>query len=243
MPARHPITAVVHEAIGKSHRVDPVLARTGGPAGNARLTAWTGLVLLALIAIELVTILDVRGMLSWHIVVGTLLVPVALLKTATTTWRFGRYYAGNRSYRDAGAPPTLLRFLGPLVVLTTLGVLGSGLALIALGQDSSRTVLFTALGQRVDTLTLHQGLFIAFAAATGLHLLARIGSAVSQVIGRWQPAGTGVPGRSGRLVALVVTLAAAAVTAALILGASTGWKNDRGHHFDGPPGVGAPARS
>lgn len=28
------------------------------------------------------TVLDVRGMISWHIVVGTLLVPVALLKTA-----------------------------------------------------------------------------------------------------------------------------------------------------------------
>lgn len=240
VPVPRSVSAVVDEAVGKTNRDDPVTATTGGPAGNARLTAWTGLLLLVLIVIELVTVLDVRGLISWHIVVGTLLVPVALLKTATTTWRFGRYYTGKREYRKAGPPPNVLRVLGPLVVLTTLGVLGSGLALIALGRNSSRTVLFTALGQRVDTLTLHQGLFILFAVATGLHLLARIVPAVVLVTGRLHRS-DGVPGRGPRLATLLLTLAAAAVTAALILGASSDWKQDSGHHFHDRPGVGAPA--
>jgi hypothetical protein len=240
MPAPKTVTELVDEAIGKTHRADPVAPRTGGPAGNARFTAWTGLLLLALITVELVTLIDVRGLISWHIVVGTLLVPVGLLKTFATTWRFGRYYTGNRAYRSAGPPPTLLRILGPLVIVTTLGLLGSGLALIALGTVSSRRVIFTALGQRVDTLTLHQALFIAFAVATGLHVLARTVPAVIQVTGRLQRAGPlrhRVPGGAARLVALVATLTAAAITAALVLGASSEWRRDSGRSFR-QPGVG-----
>jgi hypothetical protein len=235
------ITDVLDEAIGKGHRVDPVLAPTGGPAGNAQMTAWAGLLLLALLAVELVTLVDVTGLISWHIVVGTLLVPVALLKTATTTWRAGRYYTGNRFYKSAGPPPMLLRILGPVVVASTLGVLGSGLALIALGPDTSRTVLFTALGQQVDTLTLHQALFIVFAAATGLHLLARAVPAATLVTGRFLRPGTtrsAVPGGGRRLALLLATVLVAAVAAAFVLAASAGWAHDRAHHV-GQPGQSA----
>ena len=47
------IDDVVEEAIGRRHRNDPVLGRTAGPAGNAQLTAWTGLLLLGLAVVEL----------------------------------------------------------------------------------------------------------------------------------------------------------------------------------------------
>jgi hypothetical protein len=240
------VTDFISEATGKSHRVDPVLPATGGPAGNAGITAWTGLFLLVLILVEVVTLLDVRGLISWHIVVGTLLVPFALLKTATTMWRVGRYYSGYQPYRSAGPPPTLLRILGPLVVITTLAELGSGLALIALGPTASRQVLFTALGQRIDTLTLHQALFFPFAAATGLHILGRTVPAIVQVSGRRQRDRSSrhtVPGGSWRTAALFVTLVAAAVTAALILSASSGWKHDRASHPDRRPAPAAPNHS
>jgi hypothetical protein len=124
------IDDVVDEAVGRRHRPGPVVGRTAGPAGNAQLTAWTGLLLLALVAVELVTLVDVRGLLSWHVVVGVLLVAVAALKIASTGWRFLRYYTGHRPYRQAGSPTTLLRILGPLVIASTVGVLGSGLWLI-----------------------------------------------------------------------------------------------------------------
>jgi hypothetical protein len=62
--------------------------------------------------------------------VGVLLVAVAALKIASTGWRFLRYYTGHRPYRQAGSPTTLLRILGPLVIASTVGVLGSGLWLI-----------------------------------------------------------------------------------------------------------------
>src|SRR5215471_4616849 len=120
---------VVAEATGRTHRPDEALPG-GGPAGNARLTAWVGLVLLALFLAELVTLLDVRGLVSWHVAIGLLLIPPAIVKTVSTGWRIARYYTGSRPYRDAGPPPLLLRILGPLVVFSTLAVLASGLVLI-----------------------------------------------------------------------------------------------------------------
>ena len=123
------------EALGRTARTDPVLGVTGGPAGNARLTAWAGVLLLALFAAELVTLADVHGFISWHLVIGALLIPPALLKTATTGWRILRYYTGREPYRVAGPPPLLLRVLGPLVVAATLAVLGTGLLLVVLGPD------------------------------------------------------------------------------------------------------------
>src|ERR1700759_5412110 len=96
---RRALTQTLDEAIGREERDNPVLARTGGPAGNALLTAWTGLVLLALALAELVTLVDVHGLISWHVAVGALLVPPAVLKTASTGWRMARYYLGDASYR------------------------------------------------------------------------------------------------------------------------------------------------
>lgn len=94
MPLPPPVTDVVQAAAGRTHRADAVLPGTGGPAGNAQLTAWLGLVLLALFLAQLVTLLDVRGLISWHLAIGLLLVPPALVKMATTGWRMARYYTG-----------------------------------------------------------------------------------------------------------------------------------------------------
>src|SRR3954469_9819869 len=124
---------VLDEAVGRGSRSDPIVGRTAGPAGNAQLTAWTGLLLLGLVAAELVTLIDVHGLLSWHVVVGTLLTAVAALKIVSTGWRSVRSYTGHRPYEQAGPPPLLLRVLGPLVVAGTVGVLASGLWLLGRG--------------------------------------------------------------------------------------------------------------
>jgi hypothetical protein len=67
------------------------------------------------------------------VVIGVLLVPHALLRTAVTGWRMLRYYARGRTYRVAGPRILPLCILGPFVVLATLALLGFGLTLIALG--------------------------------------------------------------------------------------------------------------
>jgi hypothetical protein len=223
------VTETIQTAGGRRHRADPVAGPTGGPAGNAHLTAWTGLLLLVLFLAEIVTLLDVHGLISWHVVIGVLLVPPALLKTATTGWRIVRYYTGNPAYREAGPPPTFLRILGPLVILSTLAVLGTGLALIALGPQESRQTLLTVAGQRVGALTLHQASFVVWAVATGLHTLARLVPAAQIVSSRATR-----PGRHGRIAVLVAVVGLAVVSAVLVLSVSGSWRSDRDLRFHGP---------
>jgi hypothetical protein len=222
------VADTVDAALGRTHRDDPVASGTGGPAGNARLTAWTGLLLLVLSVAELVTLINVGGLVSWHIVIGTLLIPPALVKTASTGWRIASYYGGRPAYQQAGPPPMLLRILGPGVVASTLGLLASGLLLVFLGQDRSRNVLITALGQRVDWLTLHQGLFIVWAALTGLHVLGRAMPALQlTVLGNG--AGGPVDGAKGRAAVLSGAAVVAAVAALLVLSASGSWRHGDHH--------------
>jgi hypothetical protein len=229
------IDDVLVEAVGRRHRPDPVLGRTAGPAGNAQLTAWTGLLLLTLAVVELVTLIDVRGLLSWHVVVGVLLAAVAALKIASAGWRFLRYYGHHRPYRQAGPPPLLLRILGPFVVLGTVAVLTTGLWLIAVGPESGRRSLATLLGQRVDLLSLHQASFIVFAVAAGLHLLARFVPAVVLATERGHRDDGRLRGRGPRIAVLVAALVAGALAAALILPAAAPWRDEHGGFPGGPP--------
>ena len=103
--------------------------------GNARLTGMTAAVLLILLAIEGFTILRIGKLLTLHVVIGMVLVPPVFLKIGSTTWRFAHYYLGSPEYRRKGPPPALLRLLGPFLVVLTIAVLGSGIALL-LGPSS-----------------------------------------------------------------------------------------------------------
>lgn len=213
---------VLQTAAGRGERHDPVLERTGGPAGNARLTAWLGLVLLVLSVGQLLTLFDVRGLITWHVVIGLLLVPPALAKTASTGWRIARYYAGAPAYMQAGPPPLLLRLLGPLVVGATLGLLGTGVLLIVVGPGTGDHSSLTLLGHGLSLVTVHQAVFWVWAGSTGLHLLARLVPALRLASGREGRA----PGSSRRAGVLVTAVAAAAVLAVLLSGTASAWGHD-----------------
>ena len=222
-------TDLLGEAAGRSHRRDAVLPRTGGPAGNARLTAWTGAILFVLFVAEVVTLLDVRGLIDWHVALGVLLVPPALLKTATTGWRLLRYYTRGRPYVEAGPPIMPLRLLGPLVVVFTLGLLGSGLVLLAIGEQRGREDGVLGL----SWVNLHTAFFVAAGIALGLHFLARAMPAWLLITGRRKEEpgqAPHVPGGAARLALIVLTLAVAGVTTALVLPTDTSW-----HHEDFGP--------
>lgn len=225
------VLSTLAEATGREARDNPVLPRTGGPAGNALLTAWTALVLLVLSVGELLTLFDIHGLLTWHVAIGALLVPPSVMKTASTGWRMARYYFGAEPYREAGPPPMLLRVLGPLVVASTLGLLGTGVLLILLGESRSRQSLVSVTGFRVDWLTLHQAFFAAWCVAVGLHLLARIVPALRVTV-LHGPAAT-VPGRWTRLLWFAAMAASAAALAVALVHADSSW-SVRG--FDGPFG-------
>jgi hypothetical protein len=230
MQARQAGLDFAQDALGRAHRGDPVLDGSGGPAGNARLTAWTGLVLLVLFAVELVTLLDVRGLVSWHIIVGVLLVPPALLKTATTGWRIARYYTGHRPYRQAGPPTLVLRLVGPIVVLSTLALLGTGIALILVTPSTAREDVLYGL----SLLNLHKAAFVIWAGATAVHVLGRLLLALRLTVARTSTAA--VPGRYRRVAVLgltaVVAIGAGILAASLIGPWQADQPFDRGdHHF------------
>ena len=134
-----------------------------GVEGNARLTGTTAAVLLVLFAAEGVTVLRVRSLLTAHVVLGMLVLPPVLLKVGSTLWRFARYYLGAPEYRRKGPPPAGLRLLGPLVVVLTLVLLASGIAL-----------LLAPTGVRPPLLQLHQVSFVLWFCVMTVHVLAHI---------------------------------------------------------------------
>ena len=177
---------------------------TAGPEGNARLTALTGAALLVLLAVEGVTLLSLRAMLSWHIFVGVLVVPVVALKLGSTGYRFFRYYTRQPDYVQEGPPHPLLRLLGPVVVLSTLVLLGTGLALIATGPGDGLV------------LNLHKASFFVWVGASGAHLLGHLGRlprAVRADLGGGKPRGESW----SRLLLVAATVVVGAVAAVLVL--------------------------
>jgi hypothetical protein len=112
------------------------VSKGADPRGNERLTAMTGAVLLVLFVVECLTLLNLGGFLTGHVFLGFLLLGPVCLKIGSTLWRFTRYYTGSVPYVRKGPPNPLERVLGPFVILTTLAVLGTGVALVIEGPGN-----------------------------------------------------------------------------------------------------------
>ncbi len=135
----------------------------GGPRGNRNLTALLGAVLLAGILVELGTLmLGLQQTLTVHIAVGVALIPVVLVKLASTGWRMLRYYTRAPAYRAEGPPRSFLRGLAPLVVGSTVALLGSGVGLVIAGPHSQ---FFRAA---------HSASFALFLVVVGAHAVAHL---------------------------------------------------------------------
>jgi hypothetical protein len=121
--------------------------KLAGVIGNERLTALVSLVLLILIMVELVTSAFLRLWLPAHTVIGVLLAGPLLVKMGSTGWRFLRYYTRAPAYVRRGPPPLVLRVLGPVLLVTTLVMIGSGIGLVVTGplQPLLLTHVFSAL--------------------------------------------------------------------------------------------------
>lgn len=185
-------------------RARPRRGRQGVEA-NARLTAMTGSVIFVLLAIEGLTILRVTPLLGIHVFVGMLMVPFVLVKIGSTTWRFAKYYLGNPEYRRRGPPPPTLRLIGPIVVVLTLAVLVSGIAL-----------LVGPTGWRTGLLLLHKATFVVWLIFMALHVLGHIAETARLAPRDWlERSYAQVRGAKGRqwllATAVVVGLVVAAV--------------------------------
>jgi hypothetical protein len=208
--------------------------RTGGAEGNERLTAWTGAVLFLLLAAEGVTILKVGRLLTPHFFIGMLLLGPVMLKAGSTIYRFCRYYTGSAPYRRKGPPAPLLRVLGPLVIASTAGVFGSGIALAVVGPGKGPW-LFLHKGSFVVwfcAMTVHVLWYLPqlprllggeFGRSGGQHSAARLGGRVGRHLG----------GRALRVFLLAASLAGGLVIALLTVHLAAPWHVARFVHQGG----------
>ena len=133
MPARTPGNELPEHPSEAMHLEHKYEEKHVGVIGNERLTALVSLVLLVLIIVELLTSAFLRIWLPAHTVIGVLLVGPLLVKMGSTGWRFLRYYTRAPAYVRRGPPPLVLRVLGPVLLVTTLVMVGSGMGLVVTG--------------------------------------------------------------------------------------------------------------
>ena len=174
----------------------------GGSEANEQLTALVATLLVVLLAIEGATLLRITSLLTVHAFVGMLLIPVVVLKLASTGWRMLRYYLRAEEYVRRGPPHVVLRMLvAPVVVASTVVVFATGVALLALDRTQG-----TIVG-------LHKASFVVWVVAVGLHVLTRAPTLLRAV-------GRRVPGLALRASLVGSVLAAGLVLATLTLPAA-----------------------
>jgi hypothetical protein len=185
-----------------------------GAAGNERLTAMTGAVLLVLFAAEGVTILSLHRLLTVHFFLGMLLLGPVALKVGSTGYRFVRYYTGSAPYVRKGPPALFMRLLGPLVMATSLGVLGTGVMLAVVGPGNGQW------------LFLHKATFVLWFGAMTIHVLV-YAPRLPRLLRGGPPAGraaAALAGRGTRWLLLATALACGLVIAMATLHLAAPWR-------------------
>jgi hypothetical protein len=170
-------------------------ARRADPAGNERLTAMTGAVLLVLFVAECLTLLSIGNLLTLHVFLGMLLLGPVGLKIGSTLWRFTRYYTGSAAYARRGPPAPLQRVTGPFVILTTVAVLGTGIMLVVEGPGNG------SWGR------LHHLSFFIWAAVIVIHLASYVPKLPRMLSGRVDEARLLLAARTTRWLLLCGSLA------------------------------------
>jgi hypothetical protein len=182
-----------------------------GVAANARLTGAVAVALLVMLAAEGATIPFIGSLLGPHIFIGMLLIPPVLVKLGSTGYRFVRYYSRSPAYVRRGPPHIALRWLAPGVVLTTIALFGTGVALIVQGPPS-------------DTLQFaHKLSFIAWVALMSLHVLGHLLELPQLASADWRRSDVRVAGAGVRAAALATALLAGVVLGVLTLPLDSSW--------------------
>ena len=184
-----------------------------GVVGNERLTALAGAVLLVLILVELVSAANLHALLPVHIFVGVLLAGPLVVKFGSTGYRFLRYYTRSPAYVRSGPPRLPLRVLGPLLLVTTLAVVGSGIGLVVTGPAQSGLLR-----------SLHSLSVVFWLSLIAIHVVAYLWRTLRWVADDWSkhPAEQ-APGRGLRLGVILGALLAGAIAALLLFPGAAPW--------------------
>jgi len=181
--------------------------------GNERMTALAGAVLLVLILVELVSAAILRTLLSIHVFVGVLLAGPLVVKLGSTGYRFLRYYTRSPAFVRRGPPHLALRVLAPLLIATTLVVIGSGIGLVVTGPRYAGPLL-----------PLHGFSVLAWLPLIAIHVFAHIRRTPRLITDDWsKPSAEQAPGRGRRLGVNLGALLLGAIAAILLLPIATPW--------------------
>ncbi len=140
----------------------------------ARLTSITGVTIFALLAIEGLSVPAISQLFTLHVVVGMILLPVMALKIAVTSYRFLLYYLGRSDFVQAGPPWMPLRLIAPLIILSTVVLMLSGVELMLVGPHGASFTLWKPL---------HQVAFVVWFILMVPHVLAYLMRAVRTSFG------------------------------------------------------------
>ncbi|SHE60277.1 hypothetical protein SAMN02745225_01095 [Ferrithrix thermotolerans DSM 19514] len=171
---------------------------------GARFSALFGMALLVVFVAEILTIPFIAGAVGIHIVIGLIAVPLVLAKIAVAAYRFTKFYAGDTEFVAAGPPWLPLRILAPLLVATTVLVIGSGIEMVVAGPTSFSDTFLAAA---------HTLLSLIWFFLLGLHALAyylrsyhSARKDISSIIGRFRSRSKARRGAALRLSVLMVTV-------------------------------------
>ena len=191
--------------------------RTGGADGNELLTTFTGALLIVLLAVIGLTIVALHRLLSVHRFVGLVRGGPLLLKLGSTGYRFARYYTGSAPYVAKGPPPTPLRLIAPIVVISTVAVMASGIWLLFAGPSARDAVL-----------PIHKVSFIVWVVFTAIHVLGHLPGLAGVLridVAGVAPAPTVRDGGVGRTLSLLGVLVGGVVLAILLIPQYGAWLN------------------
>ena len=194
---------------------------------NARLTGVTGALLLIFLFVEGLTILRVHQLIGLHVFLGALLVPLVVLKTGSTSYRFMRYYAGEREFVRRGPPNPILRVTGPLVIVFTFGLLASGIILV--------------VHPRGGWLGIHRIVFIAWFVLMTIHVVGHLAETARLTWNEWKVAAR-IPGRRLRVAMIAASLIAGVAFGGALLPSAASFSKQR-HRGDARASTGVAPRN
>jgi hypothetical protein len=186
----------------QTSRPDGEAESAAGVVGNERMTAQAGALLLILSALVTATAGYAHGLLPIHIFVGVLFLGPLAEMLGTTGYRFLRFYTGAAAFVRRGRPRLALRILAPLLLVSTLLVVTSGLALLWAGSGLLVLHVFTAL---------------FWLPIIALHAFAHTPSILRLIGDDWRAAIRGaMPGRALRLSVTLIALLAGVAAAVVV---------------------------
>lgn len=173
-----------------------------------RLMALLGVVLFIALAIEGVTVVFIGQLIALHVIIGMILIPVMAYKIVVATYRFAMYYLGVPDFKRSGPPELVLRLIAPLLVISTVVLMASGVVLVMLHPGTP-----TANAWRF----IHQASFVAWFGLMVIHVLAYLRRAFGTAAydlryTRYHS----LIGRRGRLISVVLASTFGLLLAAVI---------------------------